>query len=62
MVEEIFHIRTDMKQRRRKGLGTGATFRGSSDDPLPPARPYLLKFSEPLKIAPPAGDQAFNRI
>jgi hypothetical protein len=51
----------DKKQRVRKGLETSYNLqRHTHSDLLPPTRPSLLRFPEPHKIVPPAGDQVFN--
>jgi hypothetical protein len=48
------------RERDRKGLGTRYSHEPVLSDLLPPAKSYLLTFSESPKIAAPAGNQAFN--
>jgi hypothetical protein len=55
------HIMAGRKQRERRGLGTSITSKAKPlSDPLPPARPHLLKLPTPPKIAPPTGDLVFK--
>lgn len=49
VVEELHHLMTDRKQRVKKTPGTSHL--------LLSIEPYFLKFPEPSKIGPPAGDQ-----
>jgi hypothetical protein len=56
MAEDAFHFMVSRKQRLRKGPGDQVVI----SDLLLPTKPHLLKFTEPLKITPPAGDQLLN--
>jgi hypothetical protein len=52
----------ERKREREQGLGTRNHFQShTSSDLLPPTSLYFQKFPEPSKMAPPAGDQAFNK-
>jgi hypothetical protein len=63
--------RSRRRRRRRRKRDRRGRRRGHGQDTvqepphpcdlLPLARPYLLKFPEPPKIASPAGDLAFNK-
>jgi hypothetical protein len=51
----------DRKQRVKKELSTGVTFKVTlPSDLLFPTRPHLLKFLEAPKIMLPGGEQVFN--
>jgi hypothetical protein len=59
--EEAVHLTEDRKQAETNKLGPSITFKGMPQlGAFPLGRFYLLKFSEPPKIAPPAGNQAVN--
>lgn len=62
MEEEASHFMVDSKQRET-GRDPGHD-RAVKDicpcDLHPPARIYLLRFPDPLNIAPPAGDHTLN--
>jgi hypothetical protein len=56
------HLMVDKKRVKMGPVIRCNLQRHASCDLLPSARPYLLKFPPPSKIAPPAGDQAFNTL
>jgi hypothetical protein len=59
--EAAIHHMADRKHTARNGPDPGETFKGRPhSDPLLPARPYLLKFLKPPKIAVPSGKHVFN--
>jgi hypothetical protein len=51
----------DRKQKAKKGAEARYNLKGKSPGTyFLQLRPHLLKFPEPSKIAPPAGNQVFN--
>jgi hypothetical protein len=63
VVEGDIHLRVDRKQRGRDRDSPEKRYgpqRHTPSDLLLPARPYLLKITDPPKRAPPTGHQAFN--